>query len=251
MKKTVCKILLLAALFGVICAACAQAGAFDSVLHRWRKTLKYDDDANGNLRIRCTYYSAEYIEADIQNEAEKNLWTQQETDNYKYNYLKALQLNEMIPIHVEFVNNGPTMYLGPFDNMLSLRIKNKTYKPADYDKRFNFKFQGKKEGLVYFPRYNEKTGKNLLEGVKSVRLEFKPAISTILDGKTPVFLWDVARDDPQKLYAGKAAARFETDRLLKRLEKLRADKAELEDKMRAIADETEIIQRRLDELAKQ
>ncbi|NMF19537.1 hypothetical protein HF883_15120, partial [Cloacibacillus porcorum] len=47
----------------------------------------------------------------------------------------------------------------------------------------------------------------------------------------------------------RAAAKYETDRLLKRLEKLRADKAEEAKKMAAIDSEISTIQARLDELA--
>lgn len=250
MKKTISVFFLLIAVL-LLTSSCGSADNFDQVMARWKKERYLTNEIGANLRIEAVYYSAEFIEASIQHEAEKNLWTQQETDNYKYNYLKALQLNEMIPINIKFINNGPSMHLGPFDLMVKLRIKNKTYKPVDYDKRFNFKFQGEREGLVYFPRYDEKTGKNLLDGVNSVRLEFSNVITLEYEKGNINFLWDVANDDPRKIYAGKAAARFETERLLQRLEKLRADKAELEAKMQSIADEMAMIQKRLDELEKQ
>lgn len=231
----------------------AYANSFESVLQRWTKSVKYVDKETmvENLEIRATYYSAEFIEALTQNEAKVNLWTQQETDDYKYNFLGALRLDEMIPIQIEFINYGPMMYLGPFDIMAKLIIGNKEYKMVDYDKRFNFKFQGKKEGLVYFPRYDEKTGKDLLKDVKSVRLIFSPSISPLTEGRRPEFMWDVYNDDPSKLYQGKTAARFETDRLLKRLDKLRKDKAEHEKQLQGINDEISTVQKRLDELAKQ
>ena len=179
------------------------------------------------------------------------MWTQQEADDYKYNFLGALRLDEMIPIQIEFINNAETMYLGPFDIMVKLRVGNKLYKPVDYDKRFNFKFQGKKEGLVYFRRFDEKTGKDLLKGAKNVTLELSPTISPNLTrGMTTKLLWDIANDDPSKLYSGKAADRFETDRLLKRLDKLRKDKAGLEAQMKTVNDEIGTIQSRLDELSK-
>ena len=203
------------------------------------------------MEVKATYYSAELIEAYIQREAKNNMWTQQEADDYKYNFLGALKLDEMIPIQIEFINNAETMYLGPFDIMVKLRVGNKLYKPVDYDKRFNFKFQGKKEGLVYFRRFDEKTGKDLLKGVNNVTLELSPTISpNLTKGATTKFLWDIANDDPSKLYQGKAADRFETDRLLKRLEKLRKDKAGLEAQIKTVNDEIGTIQSRLDELAK-
>lgn len=251
MKKRISVVLMFAFLLALVSVSVAEAAAFDQVLQRWTKSRKIVDPDGANLEIRATYYSAEFIEALIQKEAQANLWTQQEADDYKFNFLGALRLQEMVPIQVEFINNGPTMYLGPFDIMIKLRIGNKLYKPVDYDKRFNFRFQGKKEGLVYFPRYDEKTGKDLLKGVKNVRLELSPNISPLTRGSDTIFIWDIANDNPEKLYQGKTAARFETDRLLKRLEKLRKDKADHEKQLEGINDEIKTIQARLDELAKQ
>lgn len=253
MKKILVFVMLCSMLLAPYMLAEASADTLDNVLLRWTKSRKFIDkvDRVANMEVRATYYSAEYIEAMIQSEAQKNLWTEQETDNYKYNFLGALRLDEMIPINIKFINNAPTMYLGPFDIMVKLRIGNKLYKPVDYDKRFNFKFQGEKEGLVYFPRYDEATGKDLLKGVSSVWLEISPGISPLTDGSPTKFIWDVNKDDPSILYQGKTAVRFETDRLLKRLEKLRKDKAEHEKQLVGINDEIGTVQKRLDELAKQ
>ena len=253
MKKFTTLLIILGLLFGNLSTLTAPsfADTFDQVLQRWTKSRKIVDEDGANLEVRATYYSAEFIEALVQKEAKDNLWTQQEADDYKYKFLSSLKLDELIPIQIEFINNGPTMFLGPFDIMVKLRIAGKTYKPVDYDRRFNFKFQGKKEGLVFFPRFDEKTGKDLLKGVKNVSIEFVPAISPILEGRNISFIWDIARDDPQALYKGAAANKLETDRLLKRLEKLRKDKAEEEAKLKAINDEISTIQNRLDELARQ
>ena len=235
-------------------AAVAGADTFDNVLQRWTKSQKYidRDDNISNLEIRATYYSAEFIEAYVQSQAKQNLWTQQEMDDYKYNFLKALRLNEMIPIQIKFINNAETMYLGPFDSMAKLRVGNQLYKPVDYDKRFNFRFQGEKEGLIYFRRFDEKTGKDLLKGAKSATLELSPNINpTITRGATTKMVWDIADDNPQKLYQGKAAAQFETDRLLQRLDKLKKDETALQTQLKSVEDEKNTIQKRLDELAKQ
>jgi len=250
-KKSIATLLLLAMI--VLFTGAANADPFDQVLNRWTKTIKYiDEDKISFLEIKATYYSAEFIEAYVQKEAKDNMWTQQEMEDYKYNFLAALQMTEMIPIMIEFTNNAETMHLGPFDIMVKLGIGNKFYKPVDYDKRFNFKFQGKKEGLVFFPRFDEKTGKDLLKGQKNVTLELKHTINpSVTNGKDTKFIWTVENDDPSKLYQGKSAARFETDRLLKRLEKLRKDKAEHEKQLQGINDEISTVQKRLDELAKQ
>ena len=243
------KILTVALFITAICTT-SYAAAIDNILLRWRKTSKYED-ATGNLTIAVTYYSAELVEAELQSEAEKNLWTQDELERYKYRYLQMLNLAEMIPIKVEFVNNGPTMYPGPFDKMIDMKIGNKTYEPVDYDKRMNFSFQGEKEGLVFFNRFDPKTGKNILDGQKRVTIEISSGISPLIAGrgKRARFFWDIKNDDPSKLYAGQTAARLETDRLLKRLENLRKDRSEEEAKLKAIDDEINTIQTRLDELA--
>ena len=243
------KVLTIATFITAICAT-AYAAAIDNILLRWRKTALYEENTS-NLTVAVTYYSAELVEAEIQAEAEKNLWTQDELERYKYRYLQMLNLAEMIPIKVEFVNNGPTMYPGPFDKMIDMKIGNKTYEPVDYDKRMNFSFQGEKEGLVFFNRFDPKTGKNILEGQKRVTIEISSGISPLIAGrgKRARFFWDIKNDDPSKLYAGQTAARLETDRLLKRLENLRKDRAGEEARLKAIDDEINTIQTRLDELA--
>ena len=246
------KIVMLMAVFSFIAAFAASACAapFDQVLQRWTKSRKFTDPDGGTLEVRATYYSGEFVDALVLKEATDNMWTQQETDDYKAKLLGTLRLNEMIPVRVEFVNNGPTMYLGPFDIMAKLRIGNKVYKAADYDKRFNFKFQGRKDGLLFFARNDEKTNKDLLKGQKQVRLEIAGSISPITNGQDTTFVWDIANDDPQRLYSGTAAKKLETERLLKRLGKLKGDLAEEDKKVSAIKEEMSTIQQRLDELAK-
>lgn len=253
MRKAIILQLLTALMLTLLNINFANAAPYDQILQRWTKNKVYTgEDRITTLEIKATYYAAEFIEARIQKEAEANLWTEQEKENYRYSFLNALHLDEMIPVLIEFNNNADTMYLGPFDIMVKLRIGNKLYKPVDYDKRFNFKFQGKKEGLVFFRRFDEKTGKDLLKGVKNISLELVGTISpNMTNGRTTTFMWDIANDNPQKLYHGKVAARVETDRLLKRLEKLRKDKTEEEAKLASINSEISTIQARLDELAKQ
>ena len=101
MKKLISVLSLV--IFTMLLATSAfAADAFSNVTARWQKEQKFQDRLGANLTITCTYYSAEYIEASIQQEAQKNLWTQRETDDYKFSYLKALNLDEMIPINIKF-----------------------------------------------------------------------------------------------------------------------------------------------------
>lgn len=253
MKKKLLLLICMISLYFVMTSV-AMAAQFDDVILRWSKSQKIvdRDDMVSNVEITATYYSAEFIDAYVESQAQKNLWTKQEADDYKYNFLKALRLQEMVPVQIKFVDNAETMYLGPFDTMVKLRVGNNLYKPVDYDRRFNFRFQGEKEGLVYFRRFDEKTGKDLFKGVKTVALELSPNINpSVTRGNTTKFVWDIANDDPAKLYQGKAAARFETDRLLTRLDKLKKDEAALQKQLKSVEDEKGLIEKRLDELAKQ
>ena len=239
----------LAALLLLSFCGVAFADQFDDVMNRWRKKEYYSMSGIGTLEIAVTYFSAEYLEAYFQKEAKKNLWTEQELEDFKLRYLSSLNMNEMIPIRVEFVNYGPTMYMSPFDVQCYLKINGTDYKLADYDKRLNFKFQGEREGLIYFPRYDSKTGKALLDGVKEIYFTIKPSISSVMDGKQAQFIWNVAKDNPDKLFRGKTGARMELDRLMKRLELLRKDRTTEEQKIKAIDTEITSIQKRVDQLS--
>jgi len=223
----------------------------EKIFARWRQKKSFEGELGGYLDITATYYAAEYIEALVQDEAKKNLWTADETDQYKYQMLRALNLDETIPIHIEFDNHTSTMHMSPFDKMLTLWIGNKKYSPVDYDKRFNFALQGKRDGMVFFPKYDEK-GRPLLEGAKTIRL----AINSGISGETMKFnsidyFWDVHKDNPEGLYKGRAASRLELDRLIKRLEKLNAEKRDLENKLGEINGELTTINKRVEELQKQ
>ena len=185
-------------------------------------------------------------------EAEKNLWTADEKEQYKYQLLKTLNLEEYVPFHISFENYGPSMHMAPFDKMVWLWMGKKKYEPVDYDKRFNFKLQGQRDGMIWFPRYDEKTGKSLVEGVNSVRLELHSSISPFLSARQTIsFIWDIAKDNPGRLYEGKAASRLELDRLIKRIDKLNTEKRELEEKLNELNTELSTINTRVEELQKQ
>lgn len=141
----------------------ANADSFDQVMQRWMKKQLFQSDMDGNLTVKVIYYSAEYMEAYIQSEAKKNLWTESETEDFKYKFLTALNLNETIPIYIEFVNNGPTMYLGPFDNMVSLRIKNKTYKRSNMTSASTSVFRDRRTVLYSFPGMMSRQAKIYLQ----------------------------------------------------------------------------------------
>jgi len=227
------------------------ASADEKVFSRWRQTQHFEGELGGYLDITATYYSAEYIEALVQEEAKKNLWTADEMETYKYQILRSLNLDDTIPVHLEFDNMTSSMHMAPFDKMATLWIGNKKYSPVDYDKRFNFKLQGKRDGMVFFPRYDAK-GKPLLEGAKTIRFSLNQGISgETMKYNSIDFFWDVHRDNPEGLYKGKAASRLELDRLIKRIEKLNAEKRDLENKLNELNNELASVNKRVEELQKQ
>jgi hypothetical protein len=235
----------------LIAAVPGFAADYSKTLAKWTRQQTFrEPGAIGPLEMKVTYYSAEYVQALIETEAEKNLWTKDEKENYTYQLLKTLNMDEMIPIHVEFRNYGPSMHMAPFDEQVEIWIGRKKYKPVDYDKRFNFRLQGDRDGMIYFPRYDEK-GKPLLEGVSSVKLSFNSGIHMYIRGSSVDFIWDVHKDKPESLYAGRAASRLELDRLIKRIEKLNAEKRDLENKLNELNNELSSVNKRVDELQKQ
>ena len=62
----------------LFCEIASFAADFDSILQKWSRTYSTRGDMGDELTIVATYYSAEYIEALVQREAEKNLWTESE-----------------------------------------------------------------------------------------------------------------------------------------------------------------------------
>jgi hypothetical protein len=227
----------------------AQAAAkYDAALSRWSKTESRKDNLGGSFTLKATLYTAEYIEALMQSEAEKNLWTSSELEDYKYNFLKGVNMDENIAIHLEMEELGPTAHMAPFNEMLSLWIGKTKYEPTDYDPRFNMPLQGKRDGMVYFPRYNEKTGAPLLNRNITLRLVVKGAISPVLNNSEMRFIWDVQAEEAAGSVSGTAADRLEVDRLIRRMEKLSAEKSELESQLEAKNKELEEVSARIEEL---
>ncbi|MDR1978012.1 MAG: hypothetical protein LBQ42_04690 [Synergistaceae bacterium] len=225
----------------------------ERILKAWTRGGDYTEGSGlQSVSLKVTYYSAEYIEALVRSEAEKNLWTKDEEERYKYNLLKTLNLEECIAFHVNFNTTGTPVFLQPFDRHLKLYAGKKVLEPVDYDKRFNFKLQGQRDGMIWFPRYDEKTGKNLLEGIKDLRLVISGSISQATTRAGDVrFVWDITGDDPSILNSGTAANRLELDRLIKRIEKLSAEKSTLQVQIDALDKELTEIDSRVDELQSQ
>lgn len=233
----------------IICLPSFAAQQEDPVLRAWSHEIKTGDDGSGqSLNLKITYYSNEYVNALITSEAEKNLWTADEMENYKYTLLKNLNLAECIPFHVDMYVRGIPMYPNPFDKHITLRVGKKTYSPIDYDKRLNFKILGPRDGMVFFPRYDPKTGKDVLEGAKDLRIIFDSSVSYALMGKGDIlWVWDLAKDRG-KIAGGKAADRLETDRLIKRSDKIKADREALQKQLDELNKEYNEVNSRIDEL---
>lgn len=251
MNKRSVFITLLACVCIVVAASFSLAADSDGFVSRWSKEINKKNDLGANLTVRATYYSAEYIEAVLQREAKRNMWTAAELEDYKYNFLKNLRLEEFIPVHLEIENNGPMAHMSPFNEMILLWIGKKNHAPVEYEQRFNFPLQGKRDGLVFFPRFDKKTGKPLLQGVKNVRLVLRSAALPVLDGKGDLsFIWEIAGDDTSKLYSGQAANRMELERLITRVEKLNKEKKEIESLLAEKNKELNEINARIKELEK-
>ena len=238
----------------VLCLFAFPAFAAESepeVMKRWVRTSDVADRGGAQrLRIKVTYYANEYVEALVNGEAEKNLWTQDELENYKYTLLKTLNLHESIAFHLNIYVDGVPMYAAPLDKHIWLMIGNKKYTPSDYDKRFNFKISGNRDGMVFFSRYDPKTGKDILEGAKDIRLTFDKSISAALGSRGDLmWVWDIRKDKAEAFAEqGKAMNRLEIDRLLKRLDKLNEERQTLQKQLDELDSELNKVNSRIDEL---
>jgi hypothetical protein len=248
-------------IFAVLFAACvvtlfaphalaAAANKYEAAMAKWSRHEEYKDDVGGRFNVRATLYTAEYIDNLMESEAEKNLWTASELEDYKYNFLKGLKLDDYLAIHLELEELGPTAHMAPFNEMVHLWVGNKKYSPAEYDQRFNFPLQGKRDGIVYFPRYDEKTGNPLFNKDATLRLVIVSGASPVLDAKDVRLNWDIKAGSIGISSAGTAADRIEVDRLLRRMDRLAGEKAELESQLEAKKREIEEINTRIEELQK-
>jgi len=233
-------------------AATSDARVEERILTSWTRSGEFSDgDGAQFIRIRATYYSAEYIEALIRSEAERNLWTRDEEERYRYNLLRALNLDETIAFHIEFDVTGTPMHPQPFDRHLTLFAGRTRLSPVDYDRRFNFRVQGRRDGMVWFPRYDA-NGRSHLENVRDLHLLISGSISHATTRTGDVrFVWDISGDDPSVLGTGSAAARIEMDRLIRRVEILRGEQNTAQERVTTLDAELAEINARIDELQRQ
>ncbi len=222
------------------------ATKYDAEMNKWSRFEEARDDMGGRFLVRATLYTAEYVNLLMESEAEKNLWTASELEDYKYNFLRSIQMDDYIAIHLDMENLGATAHMAPFNEMVYLWIGNKKYTPVDYDQRFNLPLQGKRDGLVFFPRYDDKTGEPLLAKDMSLRFVMVGAVSPVLSNREIRFTWDVKAESG--VLSGTAADRMEVDRLLRRIERLNGERADLETQLDAKNREISEVMKRIDEL---
>ncbi len=217
----------------------------------WQQKKEWHDGYGANYEITATYYAAEYIEKSTQEQAKKNLWTADEMEDYRYNLLQQLKLDDTIPIFLKFVVRGPALHMSPFERHIYLWVGKHRLTPVDYDRRFNFKVTDEREGFVYFPRFDDKGKPYMTPKVKSIKLEIDGSITPVTMSRQVDFFWDVKDDNPDKLLRGKSGAKLELDRLTKRMSNLTKEGKELNDKLVKIEEEMRMINTRMMELQKQ
>ena len=88
----------------------------------WRQKKEYRDDFGASVEIQATYYAAEYVERSTQDQAQKNLWTADEAEDYRYNLLQQLKLDDTIPVFIKFTNRGPAIRMAPFESQVTLTV---------------------------------------------------------------------------------------------------------------------------------
>lgn len=241
-------VLFAAALALCLTAEGMAADQYEKALARWSRHAEYHNDMGGTFSVKATLYTVDYVNGLMESEAEKNLWTASELEDYKYNFLNGIKIDEYLPIYLELEELGPTAHMAPFNEMIHLWVGNKKYAPAEYDQRFNFPLQGKRDGIVYFPRYDEKTGASVFNKDTTLRFVMVSGASPVLESKEVRLNWDVKAENVGVPTTGTAAGRMEIDRLLRRIEKLTGERTELEKQLESKKSEIDEINARIDEL---
>lgn len=223
---------------------------YQKALGRWEKTIT---DPSSRVTVKVTYYSMELIRAIVAYEAEKNLWTKEEEESFKYKLLENLKFADCLPFKIEIINNGPAMHMGPFDTKVKLMIDGQTYSPVDYDRIFNFKLVGSRDGMVFFPRRDPKTERELInQNTKNMTLIVSKEISPITDEKgfDFVFRWNEPYEKVSLEEYTSSEAKIELERLYRRVELLEEKKKDLLKQIQDIEKELEGIRARIAELEK-
>jgi hypothetical protein len=231
---------------------CPARADDSAAMKDWERELILNERGGGSrVEFHVILFSNRYVEATIRAEADKNLWTKDEEERFKYQLLQNLKFGDCIPVRLDILNYGPTMHMAPFNKQIKLWIDGKAYDPVDSDPRFNFKLQGRRDGLIYFPRFDEKTGKSLIDGAKVVKFAIRGAVTELYKGPNYIeFAFDMKNDSAVDLAASSAMAKLEIDRLLKRVEKLKAQKADLQGQIGKIDGELATVNGRIDQLQK-
>ena len=223
---------------------------YKKVLLQFQKTVEYKGKW-AHITITVTYYSARLVDAIVNWEAEKHLWTEDEAENYKYQLLKTLHFEDMLPFKISVNNRGTNVHPARFGSKVALWVDSRSYKPKKYDLRFNFKIIGKREGMVFFAR-RDKNGKPIIRPSSSLmQIVIDSTISPVTSEKNFnfIFKWGHPYENLEELAKSDIArARLEMDRLTRRIQMLMDKKKKLLEQIRKIEEEIKKIKKRISEL---
>lgn len=217
----------------------------------WTKTHTFKNTMGSETTLSVTYYSAQAVNAQVAAEAQKNLWTTAEAENYRYDLLNQLKLEECIPVKFAVNNAGPKLHLVPFDAQISLQVGKHSLSPMDYDPILNLPVSDKVEGVVWFPRYDDKGKPYITDKDKVVKVTVYNSVAPVVMKDSWSVVFNAGDDDVKLLDMGPAGARREIDRLLKRVDLLKAQQAEAQTKLDSTTKELDEVMARIDELQKQ
>lgn len=234
-------------LFCLLCLALSTTAHAEE----WTKTRTFSNSMGSSTTLSLTYYSAQAVAAEVAAKAQKEMWTASEAENYRYNLLNELKLDEYIPVKFSVKNAGPRLHLVPFDSQIVMHIGKNAISPAEFDPKLNYAVTEGVEGLVWFPRFDSKGNPYITDKTKTVKVTLYNSVAPAVMDDTWSVVFDTSSDDPKLLEVGTAGARREIDRLLKRVEILRADKAKAEEMLNKLNSELETVNARIEELQKQ
>lgn len=151
---------------------------------RYLLCKKEREIGSATVEFYVTYYSPELWKLHKENAMEVNVETTSD-------FLTDIRDEDAVIFKIRIKNNAPPIQLNPLNSMITLRIDNKRYKSTEHDINLSREFQGENEGYVYFPRFDPKTGADVLKNAKRIWFELSTLISPVMQGQTPSLRWDL------------------------------------------------------------
>lgn len=150
----------------VLCASASFAltslQEANTVLDKWT-SFHWGNDCF----VWIVHYSEDLVDPWVRAESEKQGMSPEEEDLYRQTFLDELKITETEAFLFSFYSFGPNdMDMSPFSDKISLRTESgKVSAPLSYDPSFDLPMRGVVQGIVFFPKQEERVFGIIVKGL--------------------------------------------------------------------------------------